>query len=132
MAWRKLNDTEWAIVEPLVPKQKRGRPRTRDREILDAILYILFTGIRWAELPECFPPTTTVFDRFKVWSKAGFFKKLFDKLRRKPPVTSEIYYLDSTVRPAKKGRQDLTRRKSEGQQNQPHHRQTRPTTSARN
>lgn len=132
MAWRKLTEEEWAIVQHLIPKQKRGRPRTRDREILDAILYILFTGIRWAELPEYFPSVTTVFDRFQVWSKAGFFKRLFDKLRRKPPEIGKVYYLDSTVRPAKKGRQDFTGGKNKRQQNQPHHRRTRKTASSGN
>lgn len=130
MAWRKLNDAEWAIVEPLVPKQRRGRPRTRDREILDAVLYLLFTGIRWAELPESFPPVTTVFDRFKVWAKAGFFEKLFNVLRRKPPQQGKIYYLDSTVRTAKKGQQDIPRRKNKRKQNQPPQRRERQTTSA--
>lgn len=129
MAWRKLSDEEWGLVEPWIPKQRRGRPRSRDREILDAILYMLYTGIRWAELPECFPPVTTVFDRFKVWSKAGFFKRLFDKLRRKPPEKGNIYYLDSTVRPAKKGRQDFSGGKNKGHQNKPHHGQTRKTAS---
>ena len=115
MAWKKLTDAEWEKIAPLIPKQKMGRPRTRDREILDGILYILHTGIRWAELPECFPPVTTFFDRFKVWTQAGFFKRLFDTLRRKPPEAGKVYYLDSMVRPAKKGRQNFSGRKNQGQ-----------------
>ena len=103
MAWRKLNDEEWALIEPLIPKQKRGRPRSRHREVLDAILYKLHTGIRWEEMPPGFPAKMTVYDRFQVWHKAGFFKKLFEKFKRLRPRAGNIYYLDSTVKTAKKG-----------------------------
>ncbi len=130
MAWKKLSDEEWEIVEPLIPKQRRGRPRGKNREILDAILYVLHTNIRWEEMPPGFPPKSTVHDRFLVWLKAGFFEKLFKKLRQKLPPEGNIYYLDSTVRPAKKGRQDFAGRKSEGQQNKPHHRWERAARRA--
>jgi hypothetical protein len=36
-----LNDQEWAILEPLLPKAKTGRPRLHEpRELLDAIWYV--------------------------------------------------------------------------------------------
>src|SRR5690606_13971108 len=116
MGWKKLSDEEWELIEPYVPVPKRGRPRNRsDREIMDAVLYILATSIRWSEFPPGFPPKSTVYDRFKYWVKTGFLKRLPKLLRRKIPKP-RVYHLDSTIRSAKKGRQDFTSWKDKGQQ----------------
>jgi putative transposase len=73
MAWKPLNDLQWEFIEPLISEQRMRRPRSRDREILDAIIYVLTTGIQWDNLPKTFPPKSTVYDRFQNWRKAGFF-----------------------------------------------------------
>jgi transposase len=102
MAYKPLTDSQWELIEPHIPKQKMGRPRTRNREILEAILYILSTSCRWEELPQCFPPKMTVFDRFKVWQKEGFFEELFKQFKQKKQETrqktKDIYYLDATIK----------------------------------
>lgn len=127
MAWKRLSDEEWAVISPHLPRQRMGRPRIRgDREILDALLYVLSTGIRWEELPECFPPKMTVYDRFRYWVKTGTLEKLLARLRRKLPA-GKVYHLDSTVKSAKKGRSDFAGRKNKGQQNNPSGRQGRVT-----
>lgn len=102
MSYRTLTDEEWADISWLLPEQERGRPRTRDREMLDAILYVLWSGCRWEDLPEYFPPRATVHRRFKVWSKAGFFEKMLRMLKKRLPE-SEVYHLDASVKAAKKG-----------------------------
>ncbi|XVJ51486.1 MAG: transposase [Vampirovibrio sp.] len=88
-------------------KQKMGRPRTRNREISEAILSVLSTHCRWEELPPCFPLKMTVFDRFKVGQKDGFFEVLFKQFKQKKQEvqekTKEIYTLDATIKSAKKG-----------------------------
>ena len=42
-----LTDAEWALVAPLIrPAKRGGRPRTVDvREVLNAIFYVLWTGL---------------------------------------------------------------------------------------
>ena len=47
-----LSDTEWAIIEPLIPGGKPGgRPRQTDiREVINAIFYLLRTGCAWRHL----------------------------------------------------------------------------------
>jgi len=102
MALLRLKEEEWAEIEPLVPKQRRGRPRTRNKECFEAILYVLKTGCQWEMLPDGYPPKSTVNKRFLVWHKAGFFRKLFAKTRS-PKVKNALYHLDSTVRIAKRG-----------------------------
>lgn len=53
---------EWAQIAPMLPPPRRlGRPREWDlREIVDAILYQLWTGCQWRALPKDFPPRSTV------------------------------------------------------------------------
>ena len=58
-----LTDTEWAILEPLIPPEKPGgRPRSVDmREIMNAISYVLRGGISWRMLPHDLPPWKSVY-----------------------------------------------------------------------
>ena len=102
MAWKPLNDLQWEFIKPLIPEQHMGRPRSRDREILDAIIYVLTTGIQWDNLPKEFPPKSTVHRRFQIWRKAGFFRKLFRKASHLVD-NDTVQHLDTTIRQAKKG-----------------------------
>jgi transposase len=102
MAFQPLSDEQWERISFFVPEQEMGRPRTRDREILDAILYVLSTDCRWCELPERFPPKSTVHKRFQEWAKARFFEKALRELSKDLPA-SETYHLDSSLKAAKKG-----------------------------
>jgi len=48
-----LTDSQWNHIKDLFPKPKAtGRPREVDfREIVNAILYLVFTGCQWRFLP---------------------------------------------------------------------------------
>ncbi len=51
-----LSDLEWEIVKPflLPPVKNRGRKRETDqREIINAILYLLNEGCKWRSLSFC-------------------------------------------------------------------------------
>ena len=78
-----VTDKEWAIVEPMIPKQGRlGRPRKTDlREVFHAIQYVLATGCRWRALPGDFPPHSTVIKYFCRWRGSGVFDRMMDGLR---------------------------------------------------
>jgi len=102
MAFHVLTDEQWERVAFFIPEQEMGRPRTRDREIFNAILYILSTGSRWVELPDYFPPKSTVHKRFQEWAKARFFEKALRELSKDLPE-SQVYHLDSSLKAAKKG-----------------------------
>src|SRR5215217_7663691 len=53
-----LTDSEWALIEPLMPKPlARGRPREWPlREVMNAIFYVLRGGVAWRLLPTDLPP----------------------------------------------------------------------------
>ena len=41
-----LSDEEWALLEPLMPKARKSG-RADDRKIMNAIFYVLRTGMPW-------------------------------------------------------------------------------------
>src|SRR6201993_3637052 len=76
-----LSDEVWERVRPLIPERpahpKGGRPAQSDRQMLAAILHILRTGIQWNALPRELGASTTVYDRFRLWERQGFFTQLW-------------------------------------------------------
>ncbi|UAK31442.1 transposase [Nocardia asteroides] len=50
-----MDDELWAVIEPLLPVRAPGTPgpaRMDDRLVLQGILFVLFTGIGWEDLPQ--------------------------------------------------------------------------------
>ncbi|MCU1281416.1 MAG: family transposase, partial [bacterium] len=58
-----LTNEQWNVVAPLIPQKRRrdgrGRPRVESRSVLDAILWVLWTGAPWRALPSEYPPYQT-------------------------------------------------------------------------
>lgn len=77
---RRVPDDLWEEIEKLLPpnppREAGGRPRTSDRLILDAILYVLWAGCPWRALPTEFGPWQTVYDRFAEWKRAGVYERI--------------------------------------------------------
>lgn len=107
-----LTDVEWSLVEPHIPPAKRGgRKRSVEaREVLQGILYVLETGCQWRHLPKDFPPRSTVWDYFDLWSYDGTLDRIHEALYlalretegREASPTAAI--IDSrTVKSAEKG-----------------------------
>ena len=65
-----LTDEEWAFVAPMIPPGRRGgRPRDVDiREVLNGLLYLLWTGCQGQALPKDFLPKSTVHHYFQLWN----------------------------------------------------------------
>lgn len=98
----RLTEEQWEFVQRFLPEQHMGRPRSRDRECFEAILYVLKTGYQWELLPGEYPPKSTVHDRYKVWRKTRVFYRLFRKTRCTDPKQA-VVHIDSTIRLAKRG-----------------------------
>ncbi len=79
----RVPDELWAEVErllPLAPSRERGgHRRADDRLLLDAILYVLWSGCPWRALPQEFGAWQTVYDRFAEWKRAGIFEQIHAK-----------------------------------------------------
>jgi putative transposase len=78
-----LTDEQWAIIEPLIPVHKVGRPRTNDtREVLNAIFYMNRSGCQWDMLPHDLPAKSTVYNHFAQWRDDGTWQRIMDALRQ--------------------------------------------------
>jgi transposase len=77
-----LTDAEWALVAPLIrPAKRGGRPRRVDvREVLNAILYMLWTGCQWKALPKDLPPRSTVWGYLDRWDWDGTLTRIHHAL----------------------------------------------------
>lgn len=75
-----LNDVEWARIEPLLPRGRRGAHRVDDRRIISGIVHMLRSGARWRDCPPAYGPYTTVYNRFNRWSRQGLWLALFQAL----------------------------------------------------
>ena len=109
---RKLSDKQWSIIEPLLPRQDftiGGRPRKNDRQVFEAIRWILTTGAQWNELPPKYGSGKTAWKRFTAWKRQGVWKNIWQQLLvildKQEKLTWEIAYLDGTFASAKKGGQ---------------------------
>src|SRR5580704_3345060 len=47
-----LTDSEWRVIEPLLPNKPRSVPRVDDRRVLNGIFWVLRSGAPWRDLPE--------------------------------------------------------------------------------
>ena len=89
-----LSDEEWALLEPLMPASRKSA-RKDDRKIMNAIFYVLRTGMPWRDLPERYGPYTTAYNRFNRWSRRGIWKRIFDRLASQS--RDSLYLIDSTI-----------------------------------
>jgi putative transposase len=79
-----LTDTQWTLLDPLLPQEGKGlgRPREVDfREVINAILYLNRSGCQWDMLPHDLPSKSTVYDYFVRWRDDGTWQRLMDALR---------------------------------------------------
>jgi transposase len=90
-----LNDTQWAAIEPLLPKNRPGARRVDDRRVISGIVHVLKVGCRWQDCPAQYGPPTTIYNRFHRWSARGLWQKLFRALVTVSP--DDIHLIDSTT-----------------------------------
>ncbi|WP_299412713.1 transposase [Acaryochloris sp. IP29b_bin.148] len=83
-----LSDSEWELLEPLLPKILPLKNKTRPlewsyRDLIDGMLYRLKNGCNWEDLPQDFPPYSTVFWHYNQWLQAGAIEKLMTLLHER-------------------------------------------------
>jgi transposase len=77
-----LSDSEWQILEPLLPSEKPGgRHRGyAPREIVNAIEYLIRCGGAWRSLPHDLPHWQSVYHYFRLWKRDGTWLRVHDHL----------------------------------------------------
>jgi putative transposase len=80
-----LSDKEWEIIQPLLPLEQEGagRPLELDmRQVVNAIVYLVRTGIPWEYLPHDFPNFQSVYYHFRKWCLDGTWQRVNRALRQ--------------------------------------------------
>ena len=74
-----LTDAQFKRIEPFLTGKEGDPGRTGDdnRQTLEAIFFVLRTGIPWRDLQKYgFGKWNTIYVRFRRWQKAGVFKRI--------------------------------------------------------
>ena len=109
-----LTDEQWARIAPLLPSErpgfKGGRPRRRNREVLEGILWIRRTGARWRDLPQRYPSPSTCWRSLKRWDEEDLWLQIWrtflSQLEAGGLLDWEEAFIDASFAPAKKGAPD--------------------------
>jgi transposase len=110
-----LSDAEWARIEPLLPRGRRGAHRVDDRRVLSGIVHMLRSGARWRDCPAAYGPYTTIYNRFNRWSRQGIWFAIFEALTGSTGVIGSAAIDSSHIkahRSAAGGKGGPTRRRS--------------------
>ena len=84
-----VTDAQWALIEPLIPVYRWGRPRELDmRQVVKAIFYLLKTGCQWERLPKTYPNYNSVYYYFARWSNEGVWETINTALREQVRVAA--------------------------------------------
>ncbi len=80
-----LSEAAWQRIAPLLPPEndprKRGERYKDHRTVINGILWILRTGAPWRDLPECYGPYQTCYDRLARWQKNGLWQQILEALQ---------------------------------------------------
>jgi transposase len=111
MAWRGLTSQQWNAIRVHLPQPqvspRGGRPRLDDRRCLEGILWILWTGAQWSELPRRYGSPSTCWRRLKEWEETGvllhLWRAFLAQLNDQQKLRWDECFADGSFIPAKKG-----------------------------
>jgi transposase len=109
---RDLTDEQWKTLDPLIPKPRRrrdgrGRPWKSRRSVLNGVLWVLWTGAPWADLPDRYPSFQTCHRRFQQWVRSGVMTRIMAALAHELSARGIMdvreAFIDASFVPGKKG-----------------------------
>jgi transposase len=93
-----LSDAEWARLEPLMPRGRKGAHRVDDRRVISGIVHMLRSGARWRDCPLAYGPYTTIYNRFNRWSRQGIWFEMFERLTGSSGITATVAIDSSSIK----------------------------------
>lgn len=93
-----LTDAQWELIQDLLPGKDGdpGRTAVDNRLFVNAVLYVLKTGVPWEDLPARYGKPNTVWKRFDRWCAAGVWERLAKALG--DPELEEVQIDSTTVK----------------------------------
>jgi transposase len=95
-----LTDDAWGRIAAVLRQVKHpagAPPELSDRDFLEAMLYLARTGLPWRDLPGRFGNWDAVYNRFRRWEQAGYWRALFERLPGEALAAVRAVFFDSTV-----------------------------------
>jgi transposase len=97
-----LTDTQWAVLEALLPKAKKtGRPsRWTKRQLIDGIRWRIRVGAPWRDVPDRYGSWAAVYGLFRRWQRDGTWARLLTALQALADAAGRIVWdvsVDSTI-----------------------------------
>ena len=96
-----LTDKSWEWIAPLLPEIGRRGGRWCDhRAVVNGIPWKFRTGAPWRDLPSCYGPWQTYYDRFVRWRRDGTWNRLLAHTQTKSDTAGEVVWevsVDSLV-----------------------------------
>lgn len=95
-----LTEEQWQRLEPLLPGKAGdpGRTGEDNRRFVNAVLFVLKTGIPWSDLPERYGKPNSVWKRFDRWCAKGTWEAVFRELGEEELIDEmEEVHLDSST-----------------------------------
>ena len=90
-----LTDFERSVIEPILPKGRRGQQPQNNRRVMNGIFWVLRTGAPWRDLPERYGPYTTAYNRFNRWRKAAIWDGLMAAVTK--AHGGKVQMIDSSI-----------------------------------
>jgi len=90
-----LSEAQMRRLAPLLPSERRGKPRVGDRRVISGIVHVLRSGGRWVDAPAVYGPRKTLYNRFVRWRAKGVWQRVFRALARAGGPPAELL-LDSS------------------------------------
>ncbi len=106
-----VTDQQWEKIRKHIPPRKTsskgGRPPADDRACFEGILWVLRSGARWRDLPDCYPSSSTCWRRLQEWEEDGVLSEMWHaflkELDEQGKVNWDEIFIDGSFAPAKKG-----------------------------
>ncbi len=76
--FHELLDSQWEIIEKVLDDQRERQHSLRT--IINAILWINYTGCQWRNLDSKYPPWQSVYYYFRKWKFNGMWEEIVDVL----------------------------------------------------
>jgi transposase len=96
-----LGEVVWGRIAHLLPEGGRRGGRWREhRQVVRSILWKLRTGAPWRDVPECYGPWQTCYDRFVRWRRDGTWDRLLAHVQGEAHAEGEVVWevsVDSTT-----------------------------------
>jgi len=106
-----LTDEQWNLIAPHLPEphaSPRGGPKPiPNRPVFEGILWVLRSGARWKDMPDCFPSYSTCRRRLIEWEEQDVWLRAWRVFLKQLDERGQLdwaeSFADGSFAPAKKG-----------------------------